>query len=74
MVERKKSLEDQAQPGELLFFFLMFIYLFCERERVHVHEPGRGRERERERERIPGRIHSVRAKPNVGLHSVTVAP
>ena len=48
----------------ILFLFSSF-YLFILRER----EQGRGRERERERgrERIPSRLHTLSAEPDVGL-------
>ena len=39
------------------------MYLFILRERVS----GRGSERQGERERIPSRLSTVSAEPNVGL-------
>ena len=36
-------------------------------ERQRKYEAGRGREREREGDRIPSRLHTVSAEPNVGL-------
>ena len=45
--------------SDMLVLFLMFIYLEREGERTQ----GRGRERER----IPRRLHTVSADPNMGL-------
>ena len=46
-------------------YFYLFIYLF-EREREHEHAWAE-RGKERGRERIPSRLHTVRAEPDVGL-------
>ena len=43
-----------------LFFFLMFILFIL-------------RERERERERIPSRLHTIRAEPNMGFNLMNKA-
>ena len=64
-------------PGRFLkivmmrFFFLSsFIHSFIhfyERERAHAHTSGGGAENEREREKIPSRLPTVRAEPDVML-------
>ena len=56
-----------VSPAVSIFF--KFIYLFSERERESV-QVGKG-QRERggggERERIPSRLHTTSAEPDVGL-------
>ena len=59
-------------PDNFFFFFLVFIYLFWERVKAQVGGGARGGGREGQQEkrgaRIPSRLRTVSAEPEVGLH------
>ena len=52
---------------QVLFFLFFQGYLFLLRQRKREWDKGRERGKERERERVPSRLCTVIAEPDVGL-------